>query len=136
VPLKVPDAIEVEVLTTMLTPDLTMRLYSNDKTPANGDTVAAYTEISGGGYLNKPLVFAEWDISGGTPSAAVYDSPQVWIFTGPLDAPNTIYGYFVTRDTDGKLMWAERFPSANVPFSPINGSKIQVLPRITAESQF
>lgn len=134
-PLKVPNTIEVEVLTAMLTPALTLRLYGNDKTPADGDTAAAYTEITGGNYTNRPLTFASWNISAGTPSQAS-NIGQTWLFNGPVNPPNTIYGYFVTRNSDGKLMWAERFPAANVPFAPVNGSKIVLLPRITAESQF
>lgn len=133
--LKVPDQLEVEVLTTLLTPALTMRLYGNDKTPANGDVAANYTEIAGGGYVSKALTFANWTIVAGTPSSGSY-APQTWTFTGPVNAPGTIYGYYVTRNSDGHLMWAERFPAANVPFGPVNGSKIVVLPKFTAESQF
>lgn len=134
--LVVPDIQEVAVLTTFLTPNLTMRLYGNNKTPAHGDTASGYTEISGGGYVNKPLTFANWTITPGEPSQAVYASTQQWTFTGIVDPPGTIYGYYVTRDTDGKLMWAERFPSGVVPFAPINGSIIKVLPKITAQSEF
>ena len=132
---KFPNAIEVEVLTTMLTPAFTLRLYGNDKTPADGDVSANYTEIAGGGYANKPLTFANWTITAGAPSLAVY-AGQTWIFTGAINAPGTIYGYYVTRNSDGKLLFASRFPSANVPFVPVNGSKIVVLPRVSAESQF
>lgn len=134
-PLVVPNTIELEVLTAVLTPAMTLRLYGNDKTPAPGDSAAAYTEVAGGNYVNKALVFATWTIVAGAPSSATY-TVQTWIFNGPIDPPNTIYGYFVTRNSDGKLMWAERFPAANVPFAPVNGSKIVVLPRFTAESQF
>lgn len=134
-PMKVPNAVEVEVLNALLTPALTMRLYGNDKTPADSDVAANYTEISGGGYSSKPLTFANWTITAGTPSQAVY-APQTWIFTGPVAGPNTIYGYYVTRNSDGNLMWAERFPAANVPFGPVNGSKIIVGPRFSTESLF
>ena len=134
--LKVPNALEVEVLTTLMTPALTMKLYSNNVTPGDGDTAATYTEVSGGGYASKPLTFANWTITAGTPSSANYSPIQEWTFTGPTNAPGTIYGYFVTRNSDGKLMWAERFPAANVPFAPIAGSIIKVLPKFTAESQF
>jgi hypothetical protein len=133
--LKIVNAVEVEVLTALLTPAHTIRLYGNDKTPADADTTAAYTEIAGGGYANKPLTFANWSIASGTPSLATY-AAQTWLFTGVIDAPGTIYGYYVTRDSDSKLLLAERFPAANVPFSPINGSKIVVLPKVSAESQF
>src|SRR5215467_3980825 len=111
-----PDIQEVEVLTTLLTPNLTMRLYGNNKTPAHGDTAAAYTEIAGANYANKPLTFANWTITAGEPTIANYAATQSWAFNGIINAPGTIYGYYVTRDSDGKLMWAERFPSAVVPF--------------------
>ena len=134
--LVVPDALEVEILTEKLTPALTMRLYGNDVTPSGSSSTTSFVEISGGGYAAKPLTFANWVISAGNPSVAVYNATQKWTFTGAIDSPGTIYGYYVTRDSDGKLMWAERFPNAVVPFSPQNGSVIQVLPRFSATSQF
>lgn len=134
--LVVPDLIEVEVITTILTPPLTLKLYGNNQTPVHGDTVAAYTEIAGGGYASKPLILANWGITANEPTVALYNASQTWIFTAAINAPGTIYGYFVIRNSDGKLVWAERFPTANVPFAPIAGSKIIVLPRFTVQSQF
>lgn len=133
--LVVPNVREVAILTDYLTPALTIKLYSNDRTPAGTDAAADYTEATGGGYSNFPLTFANWTIAGGTPTAATYNTVQEWNFTGATGAPSTIYGYFVTRDSDGLLMWAERFPSGSVPFTPVNGSIIRVLPRIQCESQ-
>jgi hypothetical protein len=135
-PLVVPNTLEVEILQEKLTPALTMKLYSNDVTPNAGSAPGGFIEVAGGGYTSKPLTFANWNITAGDPSQAVYNAVQTWTFTGPTNAPGNIYGYFVTRNSDGKLMWAERFPAANVPFAPIAGSKIQVLPRFTAQSQF
>jgi hypothetical protein len=134
-PMKVPNARELEIVNAFLAPALTMRLYGNDKTPADADVAGNYTEIAGGNYTNTPLVFAGWTVVAGTPTIASYAFKQ-WVFNGPINAPNTVYGYYVTRDSDGILMWAERFPSANVPFEPINGSKIVVLPKFSAESLF
>lgn len=134
--LVVPDVLEVEILTEKLTPALTLKLYGNDVTPSGSSSAASFNEIAGGGYTNKPLTFANWTITAGTPSTGVYNATQIWIFTGPIDPPGSIYGYFVTRNSDGKLMWAERFPSGQVPFSPVAGSRINVLPRFTAQSQF
>lgn len=134
-PLKVPNAAEVRVLVEFLTPALTLRLYGNDKVPADADVTTDYTEIAGGGYTNRPLTFANWTIVAGAPSLASYSS-ESWIFTGVINAPGTIYGYYVTRNSDGLLMWAERFPPANVPFTPIAGSKIVIVPRFSVESQF
>src|SRR5215203_3433886 len=117
--LVVPDVLEVEVLTDLLTSALTLKLYGNNVTPVGGSSAASFNEIAGGGYASLPLTFANWGIVAGTPSLATYNATQNFNFTGVINAPGTIYGYFVTRNSDGKLMFAERFPAANVPFSPI-----------------
>jgi len=132
--LVVPNNREAEILGVMLNTALTLRLYSNNRTPAGTDATVDYTEVAGGGYVAKALVFANWDITEGGPSIALYDTMQEWTFTGVTTAPSTIYGYYITRDSDSKLMWAERFPSGSVPFNPVNGSIIRVIPRITADS--
>lgn len=132
----VPNELETEILTDKLNTALTLRLYGNNVTPTGTTTAGAFTEIAGGGYTNKALTFGNWTITSGDPSTAVYNTTQEWTFTGVIDAPGTIYGYYVTRNSDGKLMWSERFPSAIVPFSPIAGSIIRVLPRFSAQSQF
>ncbi len=133
-PMKVPTQQEREILTAILTPAFTLKLYSNDKTPVAGDVASDYTEVVGGGYVNQALLFADVSITG-TPPYGVYPNKQ-WIFTGVTGAPGTIYGYYVTRDSDGKLMWAERFPSGSLPFSPIAGSKVIVLPKYQVQSLF
>lgn len=131
----VPDALELEVINNILTPTLTLRLNSNNVTPTATSTTASFIEVIGGGYVNKPLIFANWIITAGAPTSALY-SVQSFTFTGPTGAPSTIFGYYVTRNSDNKLMWAERFPSAIVPFTPIAGSKIQIIPKFTVQSQF
>jgi hypothetical protein len=132
----VPNAIEVEVITNVLTPALHLRLFSNNVTPDQTSTAASFTEVTGGGYAAVPLTFANWGIVSGDPSLATYNANQFFDFTGPTGGPGTIYGYFVTRDSDGHLMWSERFPPANVPFVPQNGSEILILPRFSAQSEF
>jgi hypothetical protein len=132
----VPDQLELEVINTLLTPALTIRLYGNNKTPAHGDTAGSYTEISGGGYTSFPLTFVNWGIAAGEPTQAIYNAAIAWAFTAAINAPGTIYGYYVTRDSDGHLMWAERFGAGIVPFSPIAGSLIRVLPAFSVQSQF
>jgi hypothetical protein len=133
--LVVPDTLETETLNNILVSPLTLRLYSNNKVPAGGDNAAAYTEVAGGGYASLPLLLANWTITAGV-SAAQYNTLQQWTFTGPTNAPGTIYGYYVTRNSDGKLMWAERFPAGSLPFSPVIGSIVRIIPRFTASSQF
>lgn len=134
-PLVVPDAAEVRALQLILTLPLTLRIFGNNATPGPLSTAASFTEISGGGYVNVPLVLAGWSFTPNAPSYALY-AKQSWTFTGAIDVPGTIYGYFVTRDSDGLLMWAERFPVAAVPFTPIVGSLVEVTPRFTGSSVY
>jgi len=134
--LVVPNDAEVAVLTYILTPNLSLRLFSNNIVPSATDTVANYTEVAGGGYAAKALTFAHWVLTPGGPSVGQYDTQQVWTFTGPTNAPGTIYGYYITRDLDGKLMWAERFAPGFLPFSPIVGSTVKVTPRFTGDSVY
>jgi hypothetical protein len=134
--LVVPNAIEVAIMQNLLNTPLTLRLFGNAHTPVGTDSVGAYTEIAGGGYANKPLIYSGWSFQTSiAPSSASY-TIQTWIFTGVINAPGTIYGYYITRNSDGALLWAESFPAANIPFGAVAGSKIVVLPRFTAESQF
>lgn len=130
----VPNAREIEILTEFLTLDMTLSLYGNNATPGPTSVAGDFTEIAGGGYTNKPLTFANWGIVGGSPTIALYNAIQSWLFTGAINAPGTIYGYKITRNSDGALKYAERFPVGVVPFTPIAGSIIRIAPRITAES--
>lgn len=132
----VPNAIEVEVLDQLFSEDMTLKIYGNNVTPDGESQAGDFTEIAGGGYASKALVVADWNQVVGDPSYNVYNATQTWTFTGPIDAPGTIYGYFITRDSDGELMWSERFPAGVIPFSPINGSIIKVLPKFTCQSAF
>lgn len=132
----VPNVVENEILTAALTPALTLRLYSSDTTPIGTTLAAAFIEVAGGGYANKALTLANWGIIQGNPTTALYNAVQTWTFTGPTNAPAVIYGYYVTRNSDGKLMWAERFAAGVIPFAPILGSIIKVTPRFTAQSLF
>jgi len=131
----VPDSVEVITLNNLLSSPLKIRLYGNNVTPSGSSSTAAFNEIAGGGYANVALLLADWDITSGI-SQAIYNTILTWTFTGPVDSPGSIYGYYVTRDSDNQLMWAQRFPPANVPFAPINGSVIKVQPRIAVSSQF
>jgi len=131
----VPDVAEVDALTKILTPALTLKLYGNNYNPVPASVAANFTEIAGGGYANKPLIFAGWAIVAGAPSLATYGI-QTWNFTGAINAPATIYGFFVTRNSDGLLMWCERFAAGVVPIVPIVGSVISVTPVFSGSSVY
>lgn len=105
--------------------DLTLRLYTNDKTPADGDTAASYTEATGGGYAAKTLTAGDWTISrvGGIDQAAY--AQQTFEFTGALTTNPDVRGYYVT-DADGVLQWAEKFDAAFTPEE--SGPPLKVTP--------
>lgn len=106
--------------------NLLLRLFSNNVTPGETDTAATFTEVAGGGYGQKTLLAGSWVVTSGNPSIGTY-AQQVFTFTGPTNAPGTIYGYYVVDGT-GILRWAERFPSAVLPLTPIAGSTIRITP--------
>jgi hypothetical protein len=137
-PLVIPNALEVEILQAIVTPDLTVRLYSNNLIPGPTNVAGNFTEVVGGGYVTKPLTFGTWEFVANNPSYAVSNPlfPLIWTFTGVVNAPGTVYGYYITRNLDGLLMWAERFPAALLPFSPIAGSMVQLTPRLTGNSVY
>lgn len=125
------------------TKDLYLCLYTNDHEPTDEDTVATYTEASGGGYATKTLTTGSWTIeSGNDPRDAIY-ATQVFTFTGPLDGNAVVYGYFI-KDAEDKLWWAQRRKKTNPspppdeiddPFQPVNnGDKLSVFP-FYAQSQ-
>lgn len=129
--LYVPEVGEEHMLQKILNQTLKLKLFSNNHTPAAGDTVSSLTEVSGGGYAAVTLTYANWTIAGGDPGVALYGSFQSFSFTGATSGPGTIYGYYVTTDDELTLLWEERFPADDVPFTPINGSLINVRPRLT-----
>ena len=135
-PLIVPDVSEVDILTNILTPALSIKLFSNNYTPVAASINASFTEVAGGGYAQKSLTFANWGISPGTPSIATYNAVQTWTFTGVTNAPATVYGYYVVRVSDGLLMWAERFSLGAVPVIPVLGTTITVTPVLTGGSVY
>jgi hypothetical protein len=106
----------------------TLKLYTNNITPAETDTAGTYTEASGSGYAAKSLTGASWTVTPGAPTTAAA-AQQTWTFTGAL---GNVYGYFVVQATSGIILWAERFTGA--PFNVANnGDEIKVTPQFTGE---
>lgn len=116
----VPDVGEVELLTDLLGngENFTLKLFTNDVTPAESDTAGTYTEASFTGYSAKTLTRSISGATWATPSTSTgttsseYNSgtPQSWTMgdAGPV----TVYGYFVIGATSTVLQWAERFASS------------------------
>jgi hypothetical protein len=105
---------------------LVLRLYSNNRSPAKTDVAADYTEVSGNGYSAITLTPANFSFTAGDPSSAAY--PQVtFAFTG---AAGNVYGYYVTQQTSGDLVFANRFSNAPINIAN-NGDEIRVTLSIT-----
>ncbi len=108
--------------------NLTLRLYTNNKTPSETDVEGDYTEASGSGYAAISLTGASWTISGTAPTQAAY-AQQTFTFTGAL---GNVYGYYLTRNADDKLQLAERFSDG--PYNiQNNGDTIKITPQITCD---
>jgi len=110
--------------------NLTLKLYVNNVTPAEGDTAASYTEMSTQGYVAKALTGASWTVTGGAPSDATA-ALQTWTFDG-TGGLTQVYGYFLVGTTSALLYWAERFSDGPYPIAN-NGDKINLTPKITAD---
>lgn len=107
---------------------LVLRLFSSNTTPADTDTTATYTEVSGNGYAAKSLTGSSWTVTPGAPSSATYPT-QTFTFTG---AAGNVYGYFVTSQSSAKVLWAERFSDG--PYNvTASGQTINVTPVLTLQ---
>lgn len=134
-PLLVPNDSEIRLLDylgTVFNADPTqIHLFQNNHTPADGDTVADYTECTFSGYLVKTLLAwsAAATVSG---RAEITEALQTWGHTGGATG-NNVYGYYIT-DFAGNLLWAELDPAGPVLMDS-SGQTYSVLPRFTLRSQ-
>lgn len=127
----VPQVGLARMLDEIIADTLTIRLFSNNHTPAATDTSADYTEVAGGGYAAIPLVSASWTTVAGNPSSTTYATYQQFDFTGPTTSPGTVFGYYITR-ASGEVVYAQLLYPTN-PIVPINTVYVKVKPKITLD---
>ena len=127
------DQAEEAFLDLILAVNYTLRLYKTDVTTgltqAQKDALdeTDFTEADFTGYSAATLTGGSWTTTAGNPCAGSY---AVQTFTSSADqTAQTLYGYYVTRASDGALMWFEDFSTAFV--IEFNDEYIQVTPRIT-----
>ncbi len=107
--------------------DLVLRLFRNKKTPADGDTEADYTEATFTGYAHVDLSGIGWTITPDAPTLLQYAQQE---FVSSADqAAQTIYGYYLTQVSSGKLVCAWRFDDGPYSVSK-NLDKVKVTPKI------
>jgi hypothetical protein len=128
--LVIPDEGEVQLL-KLLTgagaqEDFSLKLYTNAGPPAETDTAASYTEVSGFGYSAITLAHgAGWTCSTTSGTSAAQFAQQTFSFTS---GPVTVNGYYIVGVTSGKVLWAEAFSTPAA--IPSLGGTIQLTPRL------
>lgn len=110
--------------------NLILRLYKSNTTPAENDTTATYTEATFTGYVALTLTGASWTVVEGAPSSASYAQQT---FTSSAGSQSeSVYGYYLTRATSGRIAWSERFSDG--PYVIVNnGDAIKLTPTITLD---
>ena len=117
----VPTVGRNKFLQLVLNQTLTLKLFSNNIVPAITDTNATYTEVTGGGYVNKPLVYADWTL---VDNLATYLARD-FNFTGVIGGSGIVYGFYIV-DAANIVLQSEKFSSS---VTPINGSLIRITPK-------
>lgn len=110
--------------------NLVLRLFKSNTTPAESDTATTYTEADFTGYASATLTGASWTVTPGAPTSATY--AQQTFTSSANQASQSVYGYYLTRATSGKIAYAERFSDGPYAISN-NGDAIRVTPTITAD---
>lgn len=137
-----PNAVEVDILTWLLSGtgwaagNTALLLFTNDfeagKTEAQKDaaTNASFTGATFPGSAAVTLTSASWVITGGQPTAAVY--PIQTFERSSTGASETVYGYWIRRVSDSRLLTYEQFPGPVVVTN--NGQRIRFTPRLPCRS--
>ena len=112
--------------------DLTLHLYTNNLVLAENTVVADLVQPTFGGYASSILSGASWTVTMGNPAVATFPDMSFACNISPF-TPQTVYGYFVTRDGGTNLMWAEKFPIPQIISA--TGERIVVSPRLTARDE-
>ncbi|HMG43937.1 MAG TPA: hypothetical protein VK611_21570 [Acidimicrobiales bacterium] len=114
--------------------DMTLRLYVNNVTSGltatqiEALTQAAFTEATFAGYAAVSMTTA-WTTTAGDPSEAVR-SP-VTFTRSTTGVVQQVYGYYLTRNSDGALQWFEHF-DAPIPVE-VSSDAVTVTPRLTLD---
>lgn len=125
------ETIMLEALVNKTAPQsLVLKLFKNNRVPAEADVETDYTEATFTGYASIALTPATWATTAGAPSDVTY--PQQ-TFTSSAGAQNeSVYGYYIIQTTSGKLVCAEKF--ADGPYVIVNnGDAIKVTPKVTQD---
>jgi hypothetical protein len=106
--------------------DVVLRLFVNDVVITETTVAADLTESTDPAYSSITLAGATWTISQvGGETVATYPD-QIFNF----DDAETIYGYYISDQANGHILWGERFPAA--PFNiPSSGGTLTLTPKLS-----
>jgi hypothetical protein len=108
----VPDVGEVTLLENIKTSysnSFHLHLYKNNFTPVEASVLGDFTEADFSGYATQAFGFTTALTVAGI--SYIVGSPLMWQQNGG-GTSNTIYGYYVTDNSNTILLWAERFSSS------------------------
>ena len=100
-----PDEGEEDILDVILATTLVLRLFKNNFSPVNASVLSDFTEADFTGYSSVSLTGGSWTTTQGAPSTATY-AQQAFTGTG---AAQTVYGYYITRTSSGRVWYYQRF---------------------------
>jgi hypothetical protein len=111
---------------------LQLCLFTNNYTPAAGDTLANYTEATFPGYARQAV--SNWIPSTVAASVATSNADQKQFQRNATGTGQAVYGYFVL-DGAGALLFAERDPAAPITLTN-QGDTYLITPKFTYQSLF
>lgn len=98
-----------------------LRLYTNNLTPSDADTLSSFSESTAAGYAAKTLTGSAFTIGTTSDTTTAVYSAQTFTYS----TSETIYGYYLTNAAGTTAWLAERFTGA--PFSiPSGGGSCSV----------
>lgn len=110
--------------------NLTLKLFKNNITPADGDSSATYTVADFTGYSDKTLTSSQSGSTWAVPTASggkgtsTYGTTQTWTAT----SDQTIYGWYALFASSGKVAGAQAF-GAGKPLTGANSDQLSIIPR-------
>lgn len=89
--------------------DYHLKGFSNNHTPAFGDTTASYTESAFTGYASVAITHSSFPAPTTTAPGASTTSSTPAVFTCTSGAAENMYGVYLVGDTSGKVIAAGKF---------------------------
>jgi hypothetical protein len=126
---------EEDFLDLVLAVTYDLKLFKTDVTAGLTDEQVEaldegdFTEATFGGYADATITGGSWTTTPADPSFATYAAQT---FTQTDGIAQTIYGYYVTRASDGALEWFEEFAGGPITVTNV-GDAITVIPRMTLD---